>query len=40
MISKAIEHYKKFLSLWKDTDPAIAETQDARRRVAGLKEKA
>ena len=35
--AKAIEHYEKFLSLWKDADPGIAEVEDARERVAGLK---
>ena len=23
--AKAIEHYEKFLNLWKDADPGIAE---------------
>jgi DNA-binding SARP family transcriptional activator len=35
--AKAIEHYEKFLHLWKDADPGIAEVDDARERVAGLK---
>ena len=36
--AKAIEHYEKFLSLWKDADPGIAEVEDAKKRLAGLKE--
>jgi len=34
---KAIEHYEKFLGLWKDADPGIAELEDAKKRLAGLK---
>jgi hypothetical protein len=31
--------YEKFLSLWNDADPGIAEVEDARERLAGLKNK-
>ena len=35
--AKALEHYEKFLSLWKDADPGIVEVNDARNRLAGLR---
>jgi tetratricopeptide (TPR) repeat protein len=35
--AKAIEHYEKFLTIWKDADPGMAEVDDARKSLAGLK---
>jgi tetratricopeptide (TPR) repeat protein len=35
--AKAIENYEKFLDLWKDADPGIAEVEDAKTKIAGLK---
>jgi tetratricopeptide (TPR) repeat protein len=36
--AKALENYEKFLDLWKDADPGIAEVEDAKERLAGLKD--
>ena len=34
--AKARDYYEKFLELWKDADPGIAEVEDAKKRLAGL----
>jgi serine/threonine protein kinase/tetratricopeptide (TPR) repeat protein len=37
--AKAIENYEKFLELWKDADPGIAEVTDTKNRLAALVQK-
>jgi len=36
--TKAIENYEKFLDLWKDADSGIAEVENAKNRLAGLRQ--
>ncbi len=35
--AKAIENYRKFLELWKDADPGLPEVEDAKAKLASLK---
>jgi serine/threonine protein kinase/tetratricopeptide (TPR) repeat protein len=37
MKDKARRHYRRFLELWKDADPGIAEVDDAKAHLAALK---
>jgi len=39
MNEKAVEHYEKFLALWKDADPGIREVREAKKQLAALKNK-
>jgi serine/threonine protein kinase/Tfp pilus assembly protein PilF len=36
MKEKAMEHYEKFLALWKDADPGIQEVSEAKKQLASL----
>ena len=35
---KAIDHYEKFLNLWKNVEPGIPEMADAENQLMNLKE--
>jgi tetratricopeptide (TPR) repeat protein len=37
MKAKALEHYEKFLALWKDADPGIPEVTEAKNRLSSLR---
>ena len=34
--ARAIENYRRFLSLWADADPVFPEVKDAKERLAAL----
>jgi tetratricopeptide (TPR) repeat protein len=34
--AEAVEHYRKFLELWKNADPGQPEVEDAKKRLAAI----
>jgi tetratricopeptide (TPR) repeat protein len=35
--AKSRENYQKFLDLWKDADPGLADVADARSRLSAIR---